>query len=299
MHSIPKTISSVLNRNLVFVHGKGGVGKTAVSRAISMCLAQNTPNKKVLWVTLEDPTFPAGKRVHSGSNLWHLNCDFTDCFAEYASLKIGASHLTRIFLKNALIRYLAQAAPGVRDLVLLGKIWFEGNEYSHVVVDMPSTGYGLALFQSTENFSKLFRGGPLHRDAESMLETFRDAHKTGHLIVALPEEMPLRESLELNQYLTQLFPENPAAFLINRVFPVAHSTQLDFSSHPKAWDTPLAKSAEDYVLKRAQLEHHNMKIWKDEGISFGELEYVPPPLTEDPHALLRFLAEQIKTKAYV
>jgi len=221
--------------------------------------------------------------------------------------KIGVSHLTRLFLKNKVIRYLAHAAPGIHDLVLLGKIWSERTQYSHVVVDMPSTGYGLAFFQSAENFSKLFRGGPLHRDAEAMLETFRDPYSSGHLIVALPEEMPLRESIELNEFLLHLFPKNPAAFLINRVFPAgpkglnewSEEIDPDFSAPPQSWKSPFAKSATDYVLKRAELENFNKRIWQDLGISFGELPYLPPPSADDPFALSHLLAEQLRNKAYV
>ena len=65
-------------------------------------------------------------------------------------------------------------------MVLLGKIWFERGHYQHIVVDMPSTGYGLAMFQSTDNFVKLFRAGPLYQDAVAMMKTFGDSTQTGH-----------------------------------------------------------------------------------------------------------------------
>jgi hypothetical protein len=297
-------IAPVLNRNLIFVHGKGGVGKTSVSKAIAHRLAtEGAPRgEKVLWITLEDPTRPAGELKKISPHLWELNCDFTEAFEEYAAMKIGATRLTQLFLKNKLIRYLAKAAPGVHELVLLGKIWFERTRYNHVIVDMPSTGYGLALFQSTDNFSKLFKTGPLYKDAESMLESFRTPDSAGHLIIALPEETPLRESLELNQFLLGMFPKNPAALIVNRLYPKTDSSSKDYGQNygnPNAWPTPFASTAAEYVQKRTLLERYNMRLWNEEKIPYGELEYIPPPLHDSGQSIVKSLAEQLQKRNYL
>lgn len=290
----PENLRSSLQRNLVFVHGKGGVGKTLVSQAIAHRLSEG--QKRTLWVTLEDPTRAIGEVQQLNSHLWTFNADFNLAFEEYAALKIGAAHLTRLFLKNKLMRYMAKVAPGIHELVLLGKIWHERLHYDHVVVDLPSTGHGLALFQSTDNFVRLFRGGPLNRDAEEMLDTFRDPLKTCHLIVALPEEMPLRESLELNDYLTKMFPENPAQFLVNRVFPEIPLTEEEKSELPQNWKSPVAHSLDEYAKKRYRLERFNLRLWKDANIQFGELDFIPPA----PHdSLISTLSQQFQDKAYL
>jgi anion-transporting ArsA/GET3 family ATPase len=272
-------LQSASQRNLIFVHGKGGVGKTSVSRALATRLARR--GERTLWTTFEDPTRPLGECREKESGLFELNCDFTQAFEEYAGMKIGIPGLTRLFLRNKLMRYLSQAAPGIHELVLLGKVWFERTHYKHVVVDLPSTGHGLAMFQSTENFVQLFQGGPLHKDAQSMLETFENPEKTAHLIVALPEEMPLRESLELGDYLRGLFPQNPALYLVNRRFPQVNESSSSTTSPlippPEAWSSPLADSATDYALKRSTLETHNLRIWKEAGLSYGELLFAPNP----------------------
>jgi hypothetical protein len=282
-------LSEVIGRNLLFVSGKGGVGKTAVSQAIALLLSQQ--GKRTLWATFEDPLQPAGELKQKGPKLWHLNCDATLAFEEYAAMKIGAARLTRLFLQNKLMRYLAQAAPGIHELVLLGKIWHERNLYDHVIVDMPSTGYGLAMFQSTVNFARLFRGGPVHRDAEAMLATFRDPRVCGQLIVALPEEMPLRESIELGEFLTGLFPKNPPAYLVNRVFPGADTGAAQ--QNPDRWTTPLASSPQEYCLRRAALETFNLRLWKDASISYDLLRYIPPPEENALPQIVSGLAEQL------
>jgi hypothetical protein len=290
-------VPDVTRRNLLFVAGKGGVGKTVVSQAIALSLARS--GRRTLWTTFEDPTRPLNLLEPMGPNLWHLNSEATAAFEEYASLKIGAAKLTRIFLQNKLMRYLAKAAPGVHELVLLGKVWYERSHYDHVVVDMPSTGYGLAMFQATSNFSRLFTGGPIHRDAEEMLATFHDPSICGHLVVALPEEMPLRESLELDDFLRALFPGNPAAFLANRRFPAASSAEENERDLPDRWPTPVAASAADYARKRSILEAFNLRLWQEQAIPFGELGYVPPSPDAGAAAIVGHLSEQLQERRYV
>ncbi len=294
--AVSKKIAATVHRNLVFVHGKGGVGKTSVSQAIALGLAAQ--GKKTLWVAIEDPTRPPGELLPQGPYLWHLNCNFKLAFEEYAKLKIGLPRLTQIFIQNKLMQYLAKAAPGVHEIVLLGKIWYERKHYDHVIVDMPSTGYGLAMFQSTENISNLFGGGPLHRDAEAMLNTLRSSLETGHVVVSLPEEMPLREALELNEFLVRNFEHNPATFLVNRVFPKVCDTS-ELSTHLTERNNPLAHSVEDYARMRSWLESFNLRIWKDAGIEYGVIRQMPPQIHSTQSPLARLLCEQLQNEAYL
>lgn len=283
--------SSIAKRNLVFVSGKGGVGKSVVSQALALALSRK--GNRTLWATFEDPLRPMGELQPVARNLWHLNCEGTKSFQEYAATKIGVPGLARIFLQNKLIRYLSKAAPGIHELVLLGKVWFEREHYDRVIVDMPSTGYGLAMFQSTANFSELFKGGPIHRDAEAMLETFRDPVSSGQLIVGLPEEMPLRESLELGDYLSGIFPKNPAAFVVNRRFP-STGVEVPLEADPDRWPSPVPASTEDYVRKRVALEEFNLRIWREAGITHDELGTILPG-----EPVVQGLASEMERKGWV
>ncbi len=277
---------TLLHRKLIFVSGKGGVGKTVVSEALARSLAST--GKKVLWVSFEDPFIPAGETRQLEPSLWHLNCEAGRAFEEYVELKIPVSRLARVFVENKLMRYLAKAAPGIHELVLLGKVWHERQNYDHVIVDMLSTGYGVAMFQATSNFSTLFQGGPIQKDALEMLETFGDPSVTGQLIVALPEEMPLTEGLELSDLLTGLFPNNPPAFVVNRCFPTLETGP---AVDPESWNKPFAENSLDYVVKRGQLEAFNLRLWKDR--PFRKLGTVLGSPTSGPDAVVAGLAAQI------
>lgn len=295
--SVP-AVSELLKRRLLFISGKGGVGKTAVSQAIAETLSRDY---RTLWVAFEDPTRPPGELKQVQPKLWHLNCEASTAFEEYAGMKIGVNALTQVFLRNKVIRYLAKAAPGIHELVLLGKVWFERTRYDRVIVDMPSTGYGLAMFQSTKNFTQLFKNGPLFKDAIEMLATFNDPAQTGQIIVALPEEMPLVESLELDEFLISLFPANRAGFVVNRRFPDVTTSLGD----PDTWPTPFAADVADYAEKRAKLETHNLEIWQRAGVTYSELPMIAPAASdasaESPgseEALVHALAERISAQGW-
>lgn len=290
----------VLERKLVFIGGKGGVGKTVVSQAIALRL--NALGRRVLWTTFEDPILPTQELLELRPGLFHLNCEPSQSFEEYAAMKIGVPALARIFLQNKVMRYLAKAAPGIHELVLLGKVWFERNHYDHVVVDLPSTGYGLAMFQSTRNFAHLFQGGPINRDAHEMLATFNRPTECGHIIVSLPEEMPLRESLELGSHLQKLFPENSPDFIVNRLFPelrLSPAGQVQPSPIPDQWGTPVAQDGLDYAIKRALLERYNLRIWDEEKIEYRKLSYEPPLTETSTLPLVSQLAQQMEARGYL
>lgn len=290
MKNIP--LENLFTRKLIFVGGKGGVGKTAVSQAIALALSEK---KRVLWVGFEDPLKKPGELEAIKPTLFHLNCDAHVSFQEFITIRLGNSPLTSIFLGNKIIQYLSEATPGFHDLVMMGKIWHERNHYDHVVIDMPSTGYGVALFQSVLNFARLFQGGPVHRDAVAMHEFFGDEKSTGHVIVALPEEMPLREALDLENHLDTLFPKNPAAFVANRLFPqplknrFSTTTDTDLKS-----ETPYAKDAAEYACKRVKLEAQNLKLWEEKNLVFQKFPFIAPPLQNATETVVKALANQMK-----
>lgn len=282
--------SETLQRKLLFVHGKGGVGKTAVARALATLFSKQ--EKSTLYVTFDDPTRAPGELKRVNSSLSELNAAAGVSFEEYIDLKLGGGALTRLFTHNKLIQYLAEAAPGMKELVLLGKIWHEAKQHDRVIVDMPSTGHAVAMFQSTENFARLFTGGPIQKDASAMLDTFHDPNFTGHLVVALPEEMPLIEALELNSLLGRFFPENPCGFVLNKRFPRVSSDLPP----PDEWKSPVAASATDYVRRRSILEQENVKIWEEKGIQYLELPFLSPPEPGKPDFTSEALCTEMRQR---
>lgn len=259
------TERSILNRPLLFVQGKGGVGKSTLAVAMARL---HSEKHRTLLVSIEDPLRPAYDLRKLSPTLDHLNAEATAAFEEYAGRKIGAPNLVKVFLQNRFMRYLAKAAPGIRELVLIGKIWFETRNYARVVVDMPATGHGLTLFQSLFNWGSLFAGSPLAKDAAAMVETLSDPAKVGHLVVSLPEEMPLVESLELRTEIRRIFPAAECALAVNRRFPRGASA----GKFPE--DRPFALTMEEHAARKSGLEEDNLELWRGE--AHLEVPFLPP-----------------------
>lgn len=285
------SVADILRRPVIFVSGKGGVGKTVVSQAIAQVFAQK--GQRTLWVGFEDPTRKPGELLRVAKNLHYLNCEATSAFEEYMGLKLRIPGLAHLFTSNPVIKFLAKAGPGIHELVLLGKLWYERKNYDRIVADLPSTGYGLAMFQSIDNWAKMFQSGPLYKDAKAMIETFSSTREAGQLIVALPEEMPLQESLELGAYLHRIFPQNAPAYLINRRFPQLKTTTDSGTSDPTSWKTPLAETLLEFASKRSALEAHNSRIWDQAGVQYESLDW------ELPGTAIQGVSAQLQKKGLV
>lgn len=274
---------AILNRPLLFVQGKGGVGKSTLALAMAERLSKT---HRTLLVSIEDPLRPPYEVRALSPTLDHLNNDATHAFEEYAGRKIGAPNLVKIFLQNRFMRYLAKAAPGIRELVLIGKIWFETRNYARVVVDMPATGHGLTLFQSLFNWGTLFVGSPLAKDATAMIEMLSDPAHVGHLIVSLPEEMPLVEAIELRTQLRKIFARAECALLLNRRFP----KPLSDTNYPE--DRPFALTAEEHAARKARLEADNLELWHGE--KRLEIPFFPPPMADAFNSVARQVADALE-----
>ncbi|MBI3542281.1 MAG: P-loop NTPase [Deltaproteobacteria bacterium] len=222
--------ASWLDRKLIVISGKGGVGKTTVAQAAARALAAR--GRRTLLIHVLQLGEEEQKIERLAPNLWTVTLRSEDCFREYIIMKLKLKTLYTAFLSNKVTKYLEKAAPGVREIVLLGKVWFERENYDHVVVDMPSTGYALTMIHTPFNFAALFPGGPIYHDAKDMIATFSDPKQTAFVTVSLAEEMPIQESLELAEELRKLMPGNPSFLVMNRLTRVSADAR---ELHARKW----------------------------------------------------------------
>jgi anion-transporting ArsA/GET3 family ATPase len=207
-------LPSLLQRRLLIVTGKGGTGKTSVVAALGLAAAR--AGRRVLLVeTGRDEVLPrllgplaapagyAGREHRPG--LTSMRMDPYEALTEYLGLQLGVPRLVRGVLGNRGFRQFLDAAPGWRELITLGKVWHleqqtgAGGERLHdlLVIDAPATGHGLTLLDVPRVVAAAVRAGPLRRNAERVEAMLRDPAATVLLPVALPEELPARETAEL------------------------------------------------------------------------------------------------------
>lgn len=253
-----------LSKNLILLMGKGGVGKTMLAQASAQALAKQ--GKRTLLVHVLQIVEEEQRLEQIAPNLWSITLRSSDCFREYIMLKLKLKALYSAFLGNKVTQYLEKAAPGVREMVILGKIWFERLNYDHVVVDMPSTGYALTMIHTPFNFASLFPGGPIYNDSKDMIETFSDPKQTAFVTVALPEEMPVQESLELAANLKGLMPGNASWLAVNRVLRVDPKARELFKTRAKNLTPEQSRAplwlALDHTVSREQQQQETLKQLK-------------------------------------
>ena len=209
----------LLDKRLVIVTGKGGVGKSTVALALGLAAAAEGRRTIVCEVSSQEHTSQVFHRAEVGfhevkmaDNLWAISIDPDEAMREYVLLQLKVRAMRDLLFRSRIFGYLAAATPGLRELVTIGKIWEvaqphrrvkKGRNYDLVIVDAPATGHGVAFLQTPRTFANVARVGPIKAQAEA-LETFIVNHrKTGVAIVALPEEMPVNETAALERTLTE------------------------------------------------------------------------------------------------
>ena len=208
----------LLDKRLVFVTGKGGVGKSTVSIALGLAAARAGKRTIVCEVSSQEN---ASRVFHKGAvgfnevrvaeNLWAISIDPDESMREYLLLQLKVRAMRDLLMRSRIFNYLAAATPGLKELVTIGKVWElaqpqrkvkKAREYDLVIVDAPATGHGVGFLQTPRTFAGIARVGPMHSQATELDRYITDHATTGVAIVALPEEMPVNESASLEETLT-------------------------------------------------------------------------------------------------
>lgn len=207
-----ETLRDMFSRRLIFVMGKGGVGKTTL--AIAMAYAAQSLGLRVLLAETEDnrsisryfnqeelgeaPVLVSDNiriaRIHPKSEL-----------EAYTHVHIKSRFISRRITRSRLFDYLAEATPGLKEVMTLGRIWrWEAAKdangrpvYDLVIVDAPATGHGLSLLRLPKLLIDMIRIGPVAAQIRDMQAVLQDPDITWIALVTQPEELPVKESLEL------------------------------------------------------------------------------------------------------
>jgi len=206
------SVADLAKRRFLFVTGKGGVGKTTVSGALALAFAAH--GKRVLVCmcnTKERLSAILGTRpipddvVSVGHNIWAVNISPEKALEEYGALVIKVRALASAVFENKYTKTFFRAVPGLYEWAMLGKAWFHTTEtladgsprFDVVLFDAPATGHGADMLRVPKVILDVVPPGVLRRDAETAWAMLQDPAKSGVVIVTLPEEMPVTETLEL------------------------------------------------------------------------------------------------------
>ena len=224
----PNSGVPLLDRRLLFVTGKGGVGKTTIAAALGLLAAERGKRTLVAEVDakgnladyFEVPPFGFEPRDVT-PNLCAMAMHTEESLKEYLRLQLHIPLVARIGPLARTFDFVANAAPGVKEVLTVGKFLWEVRErhYDLLVVDAAATGHIVAQLAAPQGIRELVKVGLVREQTGWMLDLISDPAVTGAVIVASPEEMPVNETIELAGRIREETTVDLAAVIVNRVLP--------------------------------------------------------------------------------
>jgi anion-transporting ArsA/GET3 family ATPase len=264
----------LLDKTLLYVTGKGGVGKTTVSATLGLAAAARGRRTIVCELAAQERVSRAFARegvqreveVELAENLWAISIDPELALQEWLGKQLGGGPAVRLVSRSSAFQYFVAAAPGAKELITIGKVWelaqlerwnARNRTYDLVIVDAPASGHGLAMLTTPRTFSEIARVGPIRRQANRISEMLSDHARTGYVAVALAEEMPVNETLELGDRLVEAVGLGLDAVVVNGVYPERYTKAEAETLRAAANDglDPEALSA----LRAALVEHERAR----------------------------------------
>jgi anion-transporting ArsA/GET3 family ATPase len=226
----------LLNREMLFVTGKGGVGKTTVATVLALKAAREGHRTIVCELGGQarvppllgaEPGAP-GEEVPVAENVWATTIESHRVMEEWIARILGSKSLTALLVRSNFFRAFADAAPGGRELGEIVKTWelVEGHRwdrrrrgYDLVVVDGPASGHAIGILRTPGTFADIARVGPIASQSRTVRAWLADPVKTGFLAVTLPGELPVSETLQLGDRLQQAIDRRFETIVVNGVLP--------------------------------------------------------------------------------
>jgi anion-transporting ArsA/GET3 family ATPase len=212
-------VQNLLDPRLLIVTGKGGVGKSTAAAAIAVAAAAT--GRKTCLVEVEGrQTFSRLFSTQSWDfderefrpGLWGLSIDPEASLREYLAMFYGAKRLSRIVTNSSAVEFATTAAPGIKDVLLVGKAKEMERRrepdgrftYDLIVLDAPPTGRIVNFLRAPDATTELVNIGPIREQAQTVIDMLLDPARTHLLLVTLLEEMPVQETVESAAALTEL-----------------------------------------------------------------------------------------------
>lgn len=221
-------LDEVLSKKLLFVTGKGGVGKTTIATALGLLALER--GKRVLLCEVE-PKGEIGRyfgvkkvgfeptEVQKG--LYVMEMDTEQALSEYLRIYLKIPIPTRIGPLAKAFDFVSNAAPGVREILVVGKLCYEvrRSNYDIIIADASATGHVVSQLASPQGVNELFGVGLVKDQTKWMLDILKNPTKSGICLVSTAEETPVEEAIDLAQRLGAETEVKLTLGVVNKIIP--------------------------------------------------------------------------------
>ncbi len=241
------------------------MGTTTISAALALVASDNGNSVLALETDTRAPMAnafgvkPAFEPVMVSDRLFEMVLEGRHSLEEYLKLVVPGRAVMRAVFSSRLYQFFVNAAPGLKELMLLGKIYYEAerklggrDHWDLLVVDGPASGQALSLLKMPTAAQQTFGDSVVGREAANINRALRDESETAVVLVTTPEPLPISETLETATTLREIGIK-PAAIIFNRSRTPGFSTR-DVGTLKEHLITTGKFSDADYLGKVAQRE---------------------------------------------
>lgn len=284
-------LESLISQRLIFITGKGGVGKSTACAALGRSLAER--GRRVLIV--ETDTYSAMAELFDTrltdskatparglDNLWLVNLSAQDALIHAIRQFVPSDRVARTVIQNRIASVFFKAAPSVNEFSILNmvrhytqeKLKNKRDAYDHVIVDLPASGHAVTFLNVPNTLHGMIRVGRLAQICKELADFIHNPSHTSIIAVCLPEEMPVNETVELAASIKETLGRHLSYVLLNMVhrepYSLSHRELFDEMIH-KVKDQALSElellSPTERVLRGASLAME----WHDRDLKYTRL----------------------------
>lgn len=222
---------STIPRRLYIFTGKGGVGKTTLSKAFVRYL--NEHDHEAVYLTFKNSSLSEANTETNTEKMVdgikEVSLDLEDSARAYIERRLNSKMIGGWIVKTPFFRALINMVPGFNYLIYLGRILEMGhaNPRLIVVLDAPASGHALTMVESTTNFQQIFESGVIFEDTHRMLTRLNDPKYTKIHVVSLPSQMSWQEAIELKSGLKARTPVDVSITVNNALYPIVEQNLAD------------------------------------------------------------------------